>query len=47
MRSGVATVPELVRTDLLNSRPRIWPWGRPLALGAGPFYLAYLYLAII
>ena len=41
--SGVATVPELVRTDLLNHRgTRLSPWGRALALGAGRFYFVYL-----
>ena len=39
--SGVATVPELVRADLLNHRgTRLSPWGRALALGAGRFYFA-------
>ena len=35
--SGVAMVPELVRTYLLSSRSQVWSWGRAVVLGAGRF----------
>ena len=45
--SGVATVLELVRTDLLNPGTSLWPSYRALVLGAGRFYLAYLRVAVV